>query len=76
MEILRNLAIFLGGYLIALMMIYMVGSKKPNYKYFTNKEGKKMRVNMNLVMLMIPGAIGVIAILVLFIIALVNYGNL
>lgn len=76
METLRILAIFFGGYLIALMMVYMVGSKKPHYKYFRNKEGRMMRVNINLILLVIPGLIGIIALIMLFVVALVNYRNL
>lgn len=73
---LRDLGLFLGGYVIALNLVYIVGSKKPNYKYFTSRDGRKMRVNMNLIMLVLPALLGGIAFIVLFFVAIMNYGNL
>ena len=72
MELLKKLILFDTGYLMALMLVYWVGSKTPNYKYFS-KGGKKMRVNMNLIYIILPGIIGVILLFVLGIIVLLNY---
>ena len=72
MELLKKLILFEVGYLMALMIIYVVGSKVPNYKYFTRK-GKKMRVNMNLIYILIPAAVGIALLFVLGIIVLLNY---
>lgn len=74
--LLKDVALVLGGYAMAIMLIYLVGSKKPHYKYFKNREGRQMRVNMNLIMLVLPALIGGIAFTVLFFLAVLNYGNL
>ena len=74
--LLKDVALVLGGYAMAIMLIYLVGSKKPHYKYFTTKDGRKMRVNMNLILLVLPVLVGGIAFTVLFFLAVLNYGNL
>ena len=72
MEILKKLILFEVGYLMALMAIYFVGSKVPNYKYFTRK-GRKMRVNMNLVYIVLPALLGIALLFILGVVVLLNY---
>ena len=75
MEILKTLGVLWCGYIIGLILLFVFGMKKPEYKYFKNAEGKTQRINKIFLQLAIPAVIGLLAGGILFIAVLANYGK-